>query len=164
MYQLRSIAKDLVRLLGWQEAEATVFILTDLVPLLPTFGITISPGPILMDEDLQLNCLTRISLTVSPLSTPREVAKGYEKIRATVLKGRARALTEKHMHLAAYCASLFPLDRSHMIEWNKVYPKWHYVRFSIFNRDALTARARLLDLPIDHTSAFDLKVFADLKH
>ena len=107
LHQLRSIAKDLVRLFGWQEAQATVFILSDQVPLLPTFGITVSPGPILMDEDLQLNCLTRISLTASPLSTPREVAKGYEKIRATVLKGKARALTEKHMHLAAYCASLF---------------------------------------------------------
>jgi hypothetical protein len=51
-----------------------------------------------------------------------------------------------------------------MIEWNKAYPKWRYDRSSIFNRDALKARARLLDLPIDHTSRFDPKVFADLAH
>ncbi len=154
--ELQLASQELARVFGWQAAQATVFVLTDNVPLVPSFMITVSRGSVVKDFDVprRLRCLARITLTIDPAIAPSEVAEHYGKTRAEILARTPRALSEKQMHLAAFCCNLPLLQPSNMMEWNSAYPQWEYGRFSNFNRDAKRAHARLLDLPLHNSSGF----------
>jgi hypothetical protein len=148
--QLRLISERLALVFGWQKAQATVFVLTDDVPLLPGLMITLSWGSVVRDLSVlrHLRCLARLTLTIDPLMAPSEVAEQYRKTRRSILLKKLRALSEKQMHLAAFCCDLPALKQPDMKAWNKEYPHWTYCRFSNFSRDAKRAHTRLLDLPL----------------
>ena len=154
---LQQLSASLAEQFGWQEAQATIFILTDLVPLVGINTVQIKWPRALRtevgsNEIFPVACLARITITVDPLMTPQEVAALYRKTRATHLRRKPRSLSDKHMLLAAYLADHSPLDGKLMAEWNRQHPKWQYRRFSLFSRDARRARHVILhDLILDYS-------------
>ena len=138
--KLRQVSGYLAKQYGWQDAQATLFVLTGNIPAVSAIRAKIQfrPFPV----------TTRITLTVDPTLTPREVAKHYGNVRQKVLRKRYRSLTEKHIGLAMFSATR-PEEETwaeRMAAWNKEYPKWRYMfeQVSNFRRDCLQAQRRLL--------------------
>jgi hypothetical protein len=139
--KLRGVSEHLVKRYGWRDAQATLFILTGHIPVVFDIRAT---------EQLRdpLSVTTRITLTIDPTLTPREVAKHYAYVRQKVLGKRHRPLSEKHIRLAMFSA-MRPEEETwaeRMAAWNKEYPKWRYTfeQVSNFRRDCLQAQRRLL--------------------
>ena len=149
------VSKALAGWFRWEEAQATVFLLTDITPLITTQNVQLSPAPFMKlpygDHLWPLSCLTRVTLTIDPMMTPRELSQYYAKLRAKLLDGKLRAQSAKHLKLAAFAVEHPALDKAAMGEWARRFPKWKYPRVSLFARDAKMARDRLL-----HQSAVDL--------
>jgi hypothetical protein len=149
------LAVDLTRRFSWQQAQATVFLLTDLTPLVETENIEIRyPVTLPYVGQSPLMCLLRVVITVDPSITPRELAQKYAQIRAKLLKRKWRLQTEKHVQLALFAVNDRHLNSEAMREWNKDFPNWRYTRLSQFTRDAKTARNRLLHEPIAELGDF----------
>jgi hypothetical protein len=149
------ISKTLARLFCWQEAQATVFLLTDLTPMIDTELVGLSQPPVVTlpyGEVKPLACLARLTMTVDPLLTPREVSQKYAKLRGRCLVSKPRAMSQKHLELAVFATKHPAVDRDAMELWGREFPSWKYQRVSIFARDAREARARLL-----HRSPVDLR-------
>ena len=122
-----------------------MFLLTDCTPLLTdTIQLGRPPWITLQWGGVRLSCLNRITLTIDPLTTPREVAQQYASIRAKLLSRNPRSQSLKHLQLAVFAVKHPVLDQEAMVEWGAQFPRWKYTRFSLFARDARTARARLL--------------------
>jgi hypothetical protein len=139
---LRALAARLAGLYRWQPAQATLFVLTDMIPF-------VSPLWAEMDWHLPFEAMSRITLTVDPALSPREVADAYRKIRARFLGPRYRALSEKHVALALFAARK-PAGvtwREAMLSWNKANKadkKRVYSQETNFARDCTQALRRLL--------------------
>jgi hypothetical protein len=144
---LHELSKDLATYFHWQEAQATVFVLTDLTPVIDTETISASPPPwvTLPYGGMEpLACLVRVTLKIDPMITPEELAKKYAVVRNRLLVKKPRALSEKHLALAVFAAKHPVLNRDAMEQWARESPQWSYQRVSLFVRDARTARSRLL--------------------
>ena len=138
---LRLIGESLSRLVGWQPAEAVMFVLTNEVPLVSAIRVR---------EELKfpVQSTSRIVLTIDPTLTPQEVAEEYKKARQRFLGAgrRQRKMEEKHLRLAAFSA-LRPKDETlakKMRAWNRRYRRWKCTEVTNFGRDVLEARGRLL--------------------
>jgi hypothetical protein len=133
--RLRQISDRLSRDYRWQEAQATIFILTGRIPLVP-------PAEAKIEREA-------IVLTVDPSLTPRQVANCYRQFKKEILGGgRIKALSLKHLQLAAFAADR-PNEESWAKKreaWNRSVPKkeWHYKNDAYFRRDCLQAQRRLL--------------------
>jgi hypothetical protein len=68
----------------------------------------------------------------------------YSHLRAKLLKGKPKQLSEKQIYLGGFIAGHDTLDSGLMKAWNLEYSKWKYTRFSLFSRDSRKARAVLL--------------------
>jgi hypothetical protein len=140
--RLRALSESLANRHAWQPAQASVFVLTGLVPILaPIRARTTIRYPI--------PAASRITLDVDPTVTPREVAEHYAATRKGMLAGRSRRMSEKHLRLAIYAATHSEgtwAERMH--GWNKAHPDASYGLASNFQRDATKAVKRLLD-PLD---------------
>jgi len=127
-----------------------MFVLTDATPLLLAETVTV---PLIS----ALPCIGRIKITIDPITTPRELAQRYAKLRAKLLGRKPRQLSEKHLRLAGFTAAKYgELDHNVMETWNRNFPTWRYRRFSIFSRDARRAVDRLLNQPTLDSSQMDL--------
>jgi hypothetical protein len=137
--QLRRLSEDLARQYDWQPPQATLFVLTGRVPLVPALRVRTG-------WHFPLTATVRITLAVHPSVTPQEVAEAYRKVRREMIPGRARPLTEKHARLAAFTARRPEGETwaDRMAAWNREYPRWRYKQSSNFSRDALRAQRRLL--------------------
>lgn len=137
--QLRQLSEALARHYGWDAALATNFVLTGEAPLVPSVEIRRS-------YPSNFTTLARISLTVDPALSPREVADHYRRVRAEIVGARHRDQSEKHMRLATFTAARPTGEslRKRMAAWNKQYPRWKYPRESNFGRDCKQAIQRLL--------------------
>ena len=138
---LRLRCESLSRLVGWQPAEAVMFVLTNEIPLVSAIRVR---------EELKfpVQSASRIVLTIAPTLTPQEVAEEYKKARQRFLGAgrRQRKMKEKHLRLAAFSA-LRPKDETlakKMRAWNRRYRRWKYTEVTNFGRDVLEARGRLL--------------------
>jgi hypothetical protein len=149
------LSKALAERCRWQVAQATMFLLTDMTPLLAMETVGFSPPPWTTlpygRQLLPLSCLTRVTLTVDPMMTPREVSEKYAKVRAKLFVRKPRAQSEKHLNLAVFAVKHPALNNEARLEWEREFPKWKYPRLSLFARDARVARNRLL-----HESAIDM--------
>ena len=137
--RLRQVSEALARHYGWDGALATSFVLTGEIPLAPSIETRTSvPHP--------LTALARISLTIDPALSPRQVADHYRRIRGEILGGRHRELSEKHTRLAIFTAARPAGEsrRKQMVDWNKEYPEWRYKEKRNFDRDCKQAIQRLL--------------------
>lgn len=136
--RLRQLSEALARHYGWDAALATNFVLTGEAPLVPSVEIRRS-------YPSNFRTLARISLTVDPALSPREVADHYRRVRAEIVGGRHRELTEKHMRLATFAAARTGESlHKRMGAWNRKYPRWKYKAVSNFGRDCNQAIKRLL--------------------
>ncbi|MCX6022163.1 MAG: hypothetical protein NTZ05_10625 [Chloroflexi bacterium] len=129
---------------GWTQGQATVFLLTGLRPDLPAVTESVrrrSP-----------TVLNRITLTVDPVLSPREVGAHYSRIRERVVGSRHREQTRKHLLLAYFPTT--PLAKEagtwaermeRWNEWSKSSPDMAYTVWRTFERDCIQARKRLLD-------------------
>jgi len=146
LYQL---AERLAKFFRWNPADAVIFVLTDRIPPVDLYSVAPTwPPSSEMGSEFEglrpIACLGRITITVDPLITPREVSEIYSPIRAKLLKGKPKQLSEKHIYLGGFIAERDTVDLRAMAAWNAEYSKWKYKRFSNFARDRRTARKILL--------------------
>ena len=140
LHLLREISEQLAIAYGWTTAQATVFVLTDRVPLVDlvthAYGRREIPGT------------PRILLTVDPVATPEEVLEYYRAVRQELLgmRERQRAITAKEVVLAFFLAQRQPLSvaetwASRRADWNAQTPdEWWYSQTSNFQRDCQRVR------------------------
>ncbi|HEY7092368.1 MAG TPA: hypothetical protein VH393_04275 [Ktedonobacterales bacterium] len=143
--QLRAVVTHLVAAAPWSEAQASVFVLTGLTPLILQLRGT-------SKMYTRMATLPRITLEVDPRITQRELATAYQDVRAQLATDvRHRDLSEKHLALAVFGTTPEGTEGSpaqRMSRWNAAHPDWTYRRTDHFTRDVLHARRRLLrDLP-----------------
>jgi hypothetical protein len=132
---LHKIARALAETYGWQQAQATGFVLTDLTPELPDALVNV--------QSSGLGGLGRIRIVVDPFFTPAEVARIYGRVRAQVLSGKTKGWSEKHARLAIYALEHPGLESSSRQSWNVEYPQWGYARLNRFRKEALASQNRL---------------------
>lgn len=140
---LRSVSVSLSRTFGWHEAQATVFVLTDVTPQCVPLQVEAAlSGP--------FTVTSRVKLTVDLSVSPGEVADAFRRARVKLLPSRPRGLTEKHLHLAVFVAGCAEGEtwRQKMTAWNTAWrdeqPNWVYERETNFARDCNQAKQRLL--------------------
>ncbi|MEE8542511.1 MAG: hypothetical protein V3S94_01485 [Gammaproteobacteria bacterium] len=130
---------------GWDEAQATVFVLTGITPLTHAIRASVATcSPLLVRS--------RIKMSIDLSTTPREVADYYRRVRHETF-GRIRRLGEKHARLAAFVVRL-PKQMNHteqMKAWNDQClawrnPKWKFSHTSRFRVEAQRALDRLVEL------------------
>lgn len=141
--RLRQLSESLAGLYGWDRASVTNFVLTGDIPLVPSIESRASM------RVFPYRTLTRISLTIDPALSPREVADHYRRVRGRILEGRHRELSDKHMCLATFAAGRPAGEkwRERMAAWNKEHPEhpdWKYKTETNFGRDCAQAVRRLL--------------------
>lgn len=144
--ELRVLSESLAGAYQWQTAQAAVFVLTGGVPTVSRLKATrqLRSGPA---------AFSRITLTVDPATTPREVAAVYAKHRQALLGPRYRPLSEKHLALLAFGAE----ERANGAPWKAIFAKWNtaheerstwkYTSAHLLARDWRVARERVLRPP-----------------
>ena len=134
--RLRVVSKSLERRFIWKEAQASVFVLTGLSPLLSSLR-----GAIRMTFSQPIS--SRINMEIDPILTPEEVAEQYKKLRASLIKARYRSMTGKHLRLAEFYGGHKPEGTTWaalMEKWNHSQDRgWEYDRFETFARDCKRA-------------------------
>lgn len=140
---LRRLSAGLARRFGWQEAEASVFVLTGLAPLVADVRVR-------TEINFHHPSVSRLVLIVDPTVTPRRLSTLYAQIRRRLVTSRTRMQTGKHLHLAVFAAEERARDKS----WDEVMRAWNtewaprfkrgrYEYIDNFIRDAGKARERL---------------------
>lgn len=152
LYQL---VESLTRDFPWQAAQATVFVLTGLTPMIASILFEPHVRP-------DAGAFSRLTITLDMSMTPREVASAYGRYRAAALgKTKVRSLSQRSMALAVFAASRPGIDRSALLAaWNLAYPRWKFrpgkgrqSALFRFNRDLGRAEA-LLTQPAILSPAF----------
>ncbi len=156
--RLRAISLDLARDYWWNEAWATMFVLTDEPPPVPMVMVgrlinSVAPS------------LVRMTLTVDISVSPREVSEIYAKQRLLLLGKRPRLLKDKQVRLAMFMAEFKGTPREAMHAWNRRRPQDRYRQLGLFNRDAARARNLLMrTLVVDPDKLGPLEKFALALH
>ncbi len=132
---LYKLSDSLAEIYGWQKAQASSFVLTDLTPEIPLCMVSF--------VSRELGALARIQISVDPFCTPAEVAQRYKRIRSKVLMVKTKALSEKHTELALHALQESALDAGSLESWNRQHPGWAYRRMNRFRKEARNARSRL---------------------
>lgn len=139
---LRVLAENLAKSYAWQPAQATLFVLTGLTPLIGQIRAT--SGGVYIRNQVDCGWAARITLDIDPATPASEVARAYRKVRADRRLGRYRTMSEKHARLAAAASDDAKSWAERLREWNTMFPKWEYTAASNFRRDARRAQRRLL--------------------
>ena len=145
--RLRTVSESLSRQFAWMEGQATLFVLTNMIPLVSFMrcGYRLN---------LRLPVASRIQLTIDPIVSPRQVAAEYEHMRGGLVNTRYRNVSERHLHLAIFVAERpdGEIWAKGMGRWNKQWkkrkPKWIYEQVTNFGRDCNRAVERLVRPPI----------------
>jgi hypothetical protein len=135
--KLRILSELLTKTYQWQMDQATMFVLTGRIPLVPRITMTLGKSG------------GRIQLTISPHATPREVADTYRQVRRSLLGAgkRLKPIVGKSALLATFALGKEdsePWSETEM-RWNRQYPNHAYgvgLR-SYFQRDVKKALAWL---------------------
>lgn len=136
--QLRQLSKYLADGCTWTVAQATIFVLTGLSPVLSSIRSEIQFREIL--------AASRIILSIDPGLTAEEVAEHYRRVRRDTRNSRQREMSKKHLMLALFSATRPETETyaEQMAIWNKGYPQWQYKELTNFGRDCKLAQQRLL--------------------
>lgn len=137
--QLRRQSEGLAKRYGWTTAQATLFLLTDLAPLVNEIECRVRPFP------APIRGRTRVVLEVDPQLTPGQVAAAFREERNRLLGRGTRSLSDKHLRLAQIWALREERSGELMKVWNETYPNWGYDSLTQFNRDVSVARRRVVD-------------------
>lgn len=139
LFRLARLGKSLAKRYRWQDAQATVFLLTDLPPLVQTLTVS-------TEMRYPIQTLGRIIIEADPTMPPKTVADAYREARSEILRGRPRAISKKHVELVLFCDGQ-PNDETwsdRMDAWNEAHPDWTYSEVKNFIRDANQGLRRLL--------------------
>ena len=142
---LRALAEDLSGRYRWTKAQATVFVLTGLTPLISPISTTISEG--------QIPATNEVTITIRPTATRDDVMDAFQAARRKFFGSRTRAIPERQAHLV-----LYRLGRLHHTPdetwtqtqqaWNEHHqtarPGWKFTTAKQVKRDFNSARRRLL--------------------
>ncbi len=139
---LRNLSERLAGEYSWQEAQATLFVLTGKVPFV---------DPIHVRHEMKRGSLylrQRIVLDVDSTVSPLEVTKHYRLTRGRIIGRRSGKLSAKHLRLATFDAEQ-PKGESwakKLAEWNRTeLSEWGYgTDRRRFAHDCLQARRRIL--------------------
>jgi hypothetical protein len=129
---------------GWNPAQATVFILAGVTPLIAPVRVTTPAVKIRYGTDV--GWARRIKLDVDPAATPQEVLDAFVRARDRHSLASRRRLSVKHLRLAAFAGAEHadkPWAERHG-QWNERFPEWAYAAESNFRRDAAVAQRRVL--------------------
>lgn len=143
--QLSKLGESLADAFGWQPAQATVFILTGVTPMISI--VRVSSPAFKVRHNVDLDWARRIKLDIDPAATPQEVLDAFKQARSEHTTAKRRSMTSKHLRLAAFACAQHadkPWTERHRL-WNEQFPEWSYPEQSNFRRDAAQARDRLLN-------------------
>jgi len=133
--KLQALAAALARQYNWEDAWATVFILTGAAPFIPKARMTLTYSS---------GRPPRVSLDLDPRLSSGEVADLYAEVRREVFHGSDKPMTEKHLRLAVFHAERTGLPwRRMMEEWNRHHHQWRYENLHRFTLDAKAAWCRV---------------------
>ena len=139
--RLRVVSKALAHRFTWKEAQASMFVLTGMNPLLSSLR-----GGISMAFSQPIS--SRITMEIDPTLTPEEVAEQYKKLRSPLIGARYRSMSQKHLRLAEFYGGHKPEGTTWnalMDNWNHSPDRhWRYNRFETFARDCKQAWKRLM--------------------
>ncbi len=155
--RLRVLSERLSQRYRWQPAQAAIFVLTGAIPIISTFQVTYAASPI--------SALARVTLTIDPAMSPREVSEYYRRARKRFVGSRHRSMSDKHTTLVLFMMSR-PSDETYaqsMTAWNKQYRKWKYRHPTNFGRDVQVARQRLLGSGPDQFRPLEISIKGDAK-
>ena len=142
--ELRALSERLARLYSWKADQATVFVLSGVVPYMVA---------IRLETEIQTEhpAASRVTMVIDPVLSPQEVLETYSALRAKVLEGTYRPLSQKHLQLAVFAAERRPPAKwaAVMRAWNLEHPELAYTKETIFARDATAAQNRLLRPRLD---------------
>jgi hypothetical protein len=140
--RLRNLSERLAGEYSWQEAQATIFVLTGNVPIV---------DPISVSHEMKRSPLSlsqRIVLDVDPTVSPLEVTNQYRLARRGMRDRGSGKLSSKHLRLATFVA-----ERPEGESWAKKLAAWNRTERAEwgygndrrrFAHDCLQARRRLL--------------------
>ncbi|SRR6266571_1003370 len=142
LHQLSQLSEGLSRAYLWSPAQACVFVLTGATPLVDRVRCTLNHS--------DPSSTSRISLSIDPTVTPRELADLYRPIRRRFLGGRYRSPSAKHIRLAAFAGTRDEAEprADTLAAWNKgCEPSERYAgnKVRTFARDCRAALARVLE-------------------
>jgi hypothetical protein len=143
--RLRELSKYLGSKYNWQEAQATTFVISGLIPLLPLAQSTLN-----LNRRSLYPAHDTVTIKLSPHLSPKEVANIYSKARRKLMTNgqkRNRPITKKHLELAVFYHTHQGMKWAEIKNlWNKEYTKYRYTGLGVTNfaRDAKYARDRLL--------------------
>lgn len=135
--RLRLLGARLADIYGWEQSQASTFVLAGVVPLVPAIREDTVGG-------VPISATTRIVLEIDPVVTPRELVKHYKRVRARVAQDATGGVTGKQCKLAVFVAGRSDAWPDLMEGWNKEFPKWSYAEVARFQRDAVSARRALM--------------------
>ncbi|WP_432830519.1 hypothetical protein [Dactylosporangium sp. CA-092794] len=142
--QLGQLSMTLATTFSWQAAQATVFVLTGVPPMIAAVRTTVPVVKVRYESEL--DWARRIVLDVDPGASSREVVSAFERARAEYHHAGRRRTTVKHLRLAAFAGAEHAdkpwAERFRL--WNERFPDWAYPQQSNFRRDAAAAERRLL--------------------
>jgi hypothetical protein len=165
LHELQLLGKYLAKMYGWQEAQATTFVLTGVCPLVSQlrFGVNYSVG-----KDYRPRA--RITLNVDPEVSPAKVAEVYRKVRQSVRSGkRNKPMSERILTLVEFALEQRRLGKKWediMELWNRRYPKWKVLkpkRQSGKDPEAEALRRALWNFNRDYNRAVE-GLFKELKY
>jgi Sulfotransferase family len=137
--RLRRLGGELVERYGWEQHEATTFVLTDLVPILEPIRSSIVGGRPMRPP-------TRLVLEVDPSVSPSEVRKQYKALRRALFPGRVRRIEDRRLQLAVFVANHRDQSWESLFRaWNHAHRDWAYGALDDFKRDARLTRQRLVE-------------------
>lgn len=122
LYDLKLVACQLCDTVPFAgEADAVEFLLTGHTAALPAATMSARYS--------RLPALSRLELTIDPRLSSHEVAAFYQRGRAEFVRGRDKAMQDKHLELAVFCAEQLASE-AHWGElqalWNERFPAWGY--------------------------------------
>lgn len=142
--RLGRLGETLASAFSWQPAQATVFVLTGVPPMIAAVRAEVPAAKV--RHESELDWARRITLDVDPGVSSQEVVSAFERARAEYHHAGRRRTTVKHLRLAAFTGAEHAdkpwAERFRL--WNERFPDWTYPQQSNFRRDAAAAQRRLL--------------------
>lgn len=136
---LRSLGARLADTYGWEQCQASTFVLTGLTPRMAAIRSAMVGG-------VPLSSTTRVVLEVDPIATPRDLMKHYKRVRARTAPRGLWGTTKKDRRLAVFVAERPDMSWPDLMRlWNEEFGDWSYADATLFQRDAVSARRGLVD-------------------